>query len=145
MKKISIKGVVIGSVTDIVATNIVTIPLVVYVMTTSNLSTLPKDQLSNALVHTLQSDPALLSIQFFLGALCSVLGGFVAAWIAKRNEVLNGGLACFLCVGSGIYGLLFGSVTVPLWQHIVGFVTSPGLSALGGYLKMRTKRSQTNV
>lgn len=145
MKNGSIKGVVIGSVTDILATNIVTLPLVIYVMVTRNLSSLPSEQMSNALMHALRNDPALFSIQVLLGSLCSILGGYVAARIAKRSEVLNGTLACFLCVGSGIYGLLFGAMAIPLWQHIAGFIASPVLSAFGGYLRKLTSRRHANA
>lgn len=145
LKNISIKGIVIGSITDIVTTNVLTIPLVAYVMISKNINSLPKEQVSNAVMQALHNDPALFSIQILLGSLCSVLGGYIAAKIAKRNEVLNGGLACFLCVASGVYGLLFGTLTIPLWQHIAGFITSPVLSAFGGYLKKLTTRQQADA
>jgi hypothetical protein len=145
MKGISIKGVVIGSVTDIVATNLITIPIVVYVMTTRDFSSVPQEQISTALFQVMQNDTIIFSVQLILASICSVLGGYIAARIAKRNELLNGTLASILCVGSGVYGLFFGTLPVPLWQHLAGFVLSPSLAAFGGYLRIKTKPSQPNA
>jgi hypothetical protein len=140
LREVSIKGVAIGSVVDIVATNLVAIPLVVYVTATHNLAEIPKDQVSRALMEILRNDPVLFSTQWLLGSLCSVLGGYVAARIAKHHEVLNGALAAFLCVGSGLYAIAVSPTSAPQWQHIFGFVASPALSAFGGYLRLRAVR-----
>lgn len=145
MKGISIKGVAIGSVTDIVATNLITIPIVIYVMATRDFSSVPEEQLSTAIFQAMQNDTVIFAVQLILASLCSVLGGYLAARIAKRNELLNGALASILCVGSGVYGLFFGVLPVPLWQHLAGFVLSPSLSAFGGYLRIKTKPSQSNA
>ena len=66
-----------------------------------------------------------------------VLGGYLAARVAKRGEVLNGALSAYFCVGLGIYGMAVGQAAVPVWQHLVSFVASPALGALGGYLRLR--------
>ncbi len=145
MKKVSLKGVIVGSVTDIVATNLITIPLVIYVAISHNLTAIPKDQISSVLMQTLLNEPVLFSTQLFLGSLCSMLGGYVSARIAKYHELLNGALAAFLCVGSGLYALFFGSVSAPLWQHLISFIASPALSAFGGYLRLRSVRSKINT
>ncbi len=145
MKRISFKGVVLGSITDIVATNILSIPLIVYVTATRHLVSIPKEQLTEVLLQTMQNDPLLYSTQLLTGSLCSILGGYVAARIAKHDEILNGALAAFLCVGSGLYALVFASSHAPLWQHLVGFVASPALAALGGYLRLKTMRVNSNA
>ncbi|MGL4410282.1 MAG: hypothetical protein ACRCTU_18000 [Zoogloea sp.] len=139
MKNLSLKGVIIGSVVDIIATNLVAIPVFLYAALSHNLAALPKEQVSAALMQVLRSDPVIFSTQLLLGSLCSVLSGYVAARIAKGHEVLNGALASFLCVGSGVYALLFSSVPGPLWHHLLGFVASPALAALGGYLRLKTR------
>jgi hypothetical protein len=145
LKRISFKGVVLGSITDIVATNILAIPLIVYITATRHLASIPKDQLSGVLLQTMQNDPVLYTTQLLIGSFCSMLGGYVAARIAKHGEILNGALAAFLCVGGGLYALVFASSHAPLWQHVVGFVASPALSAFGGYLRLKTMRDKSNV
>ncbi|MCG2641381.1 hypothetical protein ACFPFP_18750 [Bradyrhizobium sp. GCM10023182] len=70
-----------------------------------------------------------------LGGLCSVLGGYVSARIARHDEVLNGALASILCVGLGIYAAARG--TGHLWLDILYLPLGPALAALGGYLRSR--------
>ncbi len=137
MKKISFKGVIIGSILDIVASNVIAIPLMLYVTFTHNLAAIPKDQLSAAFIHFMRDDPVVFSIWMLLGSLCSILGGYVAAHIAQRHQLLNGALASFLCVGSGLYTLLFGTLTAPLWQYVLTIIASTALTALGGYIALR--------
>ncbi|MDD2775033.1 MAG: hypothetical protein PHU06_03665 [Gallionella sp.] len=140
MNKISFKGVVLGSITDIVATNILVIPLILYITATRHLDSIPKEQFSEVLLQTLKDDPLLHTTQLLIGSFCSILGGYVAARVAKHDEILNGTLAAFLCVGSGLYALIFTSSHVPVWQHLVAFVASPALSAFGGFLCLRAMR-----
>jgi hypothetical protein len=96
LKKISIKAVVIGAVIDIVSTNLLVIPLGIYIIISHHLSTLPKEQISHAVMQVLKDVPILFSVQILLGSLCSILGGYVAARIAKSNEITNGAWAAFL-------------------------------------------------
>lgn len=143
MKKISIKGVIIGAGADILSTNIFAIPLLLYITVSHHLTTLPKEQFSQALMQILRDDPVLFSVQILSGSLCSILGGYVAARIAKKNEIINGALASFLCVGSGLYALFFGHTSIPIWQHVLGFILSPVLSAFGGFVCLKTKQVTT--
>jgi hypothetical protein len=76
-----------------------------------------------------------------LGALASVLGGYTAAWIAGRSHLLIGALSAYLCTAIGIVSLLHGTPGVSLVQHLGGFVLSPALGLLGGYLRsLQTRR-----
>jgi len=74
-----------------------------------------------------------------LGSLCSVFGGYVAAWIAKHDEVLNGALSSILCVGSGVYALLGARAAGDAALHLALLPLSPALGALGGYLSLWRK------
>ncbi|MDR3419443.1 MAG: hypothetical protein P4L83_24965 [Nevskia sp.] len=96
MTKVSIKAVLLGGITDVVATNIASIPLLMTVMKTIDRAHLSKDQTQAAVIAAIHSSPALFSAQFLVGTACSVLGGYVAAYLARRNELLNGALAAWL-------------------------------------------------
>jgi hypothetical protein len=72
------------------------------------------------------------------------LGGYVAARLARRGEVVNGALSAYLCVGLGIVSWVTGSASLPAWQHVVAFVVSPALGAVGGYLRLKQVRSADN-
>ena len=137
MKKVSLKGVVVGSILDIVATNIVMIPLAVYVTSTLIKAGAARDGLATAVMATINSNPVYFIASQLLGAACSVLGGYVAAKVAKHDEIVNGALAAILCVGSGIYSYASGTSPTPLWQHIIYWMVSPSLTAFGGYLCLR--------
>jgi hypothetical protein len=139
--RVSIKGAVIGGIVDVVASSILGVPLAMFAMARVNASHLPPDQASAAVMALIHADPGLRAAQFLLGGLCSVFGGYLAAWIAKHDEVLNGAGSSFLCVALGVYPLIAGTTAVDT-VHIVLLVVSPALGALGGYL--RSLRSSRN-
>src|SRR4029077_10831886 len=97
MNKVSVKGVLVGGVTDIVATVILTLPLIVYLIATEVTGT-PKVPLQAAVMAAIRANPPLYWLESLIGLACSVLGGYVAARAAKHDELLNGLLASFLSV-----------------------------------------------
>ena len=134
MKRISLKGVVIGNVTDILATNLVLFPVEIYVVISSGLS---PDNTADSIARIIKASTLFFVSSCILGGLCSVLGGYVAARIAKQDELLNGGLSSILCVASGVYSLISGSATDSLWTHLVFLPLSVALGTLGGFLRAR--------
>jgi hypothetical protein len=92
------------------------------------------------LIHT---GLGLRAAQLLLGGLCSVLGGFHAAWIAKHHEILNGAASSFLCIAMGLYSLA-GKTPVDGF-HIALPVVSPALGALGGYLRTLGSSRKTTI
>ena len=140
MRAFSWMGVLLGGIVDIVATNVVAFPLAIVAAVGANLSGVPASERGKALVAVMQASPGIRISGLVLGALCSVLGGYVAARLAKRGELLNGALSAYLCVGLGIYSMLPGHSTLPAWQHLASFVASPLLGAYGGYLWARAAK-----
>jgi hypothetical protein len=137
MRRISIAGVLVGGVVDIIATNILAIPVIFAAadMANADLAGAARDQVGRILIGVLRDHPVLYIAGFVGGALASVLGGYVAARMAKRGYLLNGALSAYLCIGSSIYALVTGTGgTVPVWQHIEFLPLSPALGALGGYI-----------
>jgi len=147
MNKISVRGVVVGGVTDIVATVILTLPLVVFVIATELTGT-PKGPLQAAVMAAIQANPLLYGLQSLVGLACSVLGGYVAARVAKHDELLNGLLASFLPVALGVYSLA--TNLGPLLLPVLLLIASPLCSRLGGHLRLvqirrRAAHSQRDV
>ena len=136
MKRISSKGVVIGNIVDIVSTNIVLLPVMIYIVA-SSMSGSPADHGADSIAEALQGSTTFLISATVLGGLCSVLGGYVSARIAKHDEVLNGALSSILCVGGGVYSLISGSAAGHGWLHLAFLPLSPALGALGGCLRSR--------
>jgi MFS family permease len=132
----SVVGVLVGGIADIVASNIISIPLVIVAMLSVDL-TLPPEKLSPAIMAAIRESPGLFTLAFIFGAACSILGGYVAAWIARRRHVVIGALSSYLCFGIGVYSLIAGSGQMPLWLHAVLLLLSPALGGIGGYLRQR--------
>ncbi|WP_024517798.1 hypothetical protein [Bradyrhizobium sp. Tv2a-2] len=134
MKRISFKGVAIGNVVDIASTNIIMIPVMIYVLASAGTGSL-SDHDAGSATSLLRGSAVFLTASSILGGLCSVLGGYVSARIAGREQLLNGALASILCVGFGIYAVVKG--TGHLWLNLLDLPLSPALGALGGYLRSR--------
>ena len=129
MNRISLKGVVIGNIVDIVSTTIAVLPIMMYVLISSG----PSGDTADSITQVLMASSVLRVSSIILGALCSVLAGYVSARIAKHDEVLNGALSSILCVAGGVYSAFSGSAALHLFLLPVG----PVLGALGGYLYSR--------
>jgi len=138
MNRISLKGVMIGNIVDIIATNVVVLPVMIYIL----FSSAPPGLTPDAVGRFLMASTALRVASIGLGALCSVLGGYISARIAKRDDLLNGALSSILCVGFGVYALLSGSAGDQFGLHLAFLPLSPALGALGGYLNSRRHARQ---
>ena len=145
MRRLSILGVAVGGAVDILATNVASLPIVIYASTQIGLLSIPKAEQTAALMAYLKGNFALYALLTVLGCLCSVLGGYVAALIARRAELLNGAASAFLCVGLGIWTMVQGNEQVPTWLHVLLLPLSPGLGALGGYLRARQVRARVTA
>ena len=144
MSRVSLKGVVVGGITDILATNIAALPVVFYLVSTIDLSATPEDQIVRLITSSLQSSARIFTILTVSGSICSLLGGYVAARIAKRGVVLNGFLSSFLCLALSLYSLLWGTCPIPVWQHVALLPLGPACGAIGGYV-MTVQNPPSNV
>ncbi len=140
--RVSIKGVLIGGIVDVVTSGVLGLPLVIYAMSRIDMSHTPSSQVSMAVTKLIHASPALHSVELLVGLMCSVLGGYVAAWLAKRDELLNGGLSSFLCIILGIYAVTTGRDSNPHWLQFLLLAASPLAAVLGGDLMRRVRRGQ---
>jgi len=144
MKKLSFKGIIIGSITDIVSSNIFQIPLFVWITISLSRSGVSQEQMKSAIILALHDNASYFLFSVMIGGSCSILGGYVAAKIAKQHEVLNGTLASFLCIFGSLYTIFTGTSQFPLWQQIFFLLLSPVLTAFGGYLRSRQVIAQAH-
>jgi ABC-type antimicrobial peptide transport system permease subunit len=135
MNRISVKAVVVGGITDIVATVILPLPLIVYLIATEVTGT-SKEPLQAAVMTAIRANPLLYGLESLISLACSVLGGYVAARVAKRDELLNGSLASFLPVTLGVYSLATSKDSGPLLLPVLLLIASPLCSRLGGHLRL---------
>jgi hypothetical protein len=141
MRRISVKGVLVGGILDIVATFITSIPLLVVASMQLQVAQLSAPERTAALMKAMGPGSSYYLLGLALGSACSVLGGYVAARIATREERLNGALSAWLCMISGLYSWSTGAYAATAMAHIGYLILSPAMGALGGYLRERSKPS----
>jgi hypothetical protein len=121
-----------SSITDILSTNVAMFPVLIYVLASAGVNA---DTAVGSMTKILKASTLLFISSPILGGLCSVLGGYVAARVAKHDELLNGGLSSILCVASGVYALVSGSAGGHLWVQLMYLPLSVALGTLGGILR----------
>ena len=141
--KFSIKGVLIGGIVDVVASVVFGLPFALYATSKVDLSNTPNAQASAAVTAAIHGNVSLYIGKLLVGLACSALGGYVAAWLAKHNELLNGGLSSVLCVALGTYTVWTGKDSNPHWLQVLLLVASPLLALLGGDLMRRQRHLST--
>ena len=141
MKGAPILGVLTGAVADVVSSFLLGIPFAIYALSKIDVAHTPKEQLGHAMATVVHANTALYLAQLFVGLACSVFGGFVAALIARRMELLIGALSSFLSVGLWISVLIAGDHIEPVSAQILQLIASPIMGLLGGYLRLRQTRT----
>jgi hypothetical protein len=139
MKVVSVRGVLIGGVVDVITSMMLGIPFALYALFRIDVAHLPPNKIGSAMVEFTNGNVPLYLGQLSVGLACSVFGGYVAARLAKHDEIINGTLSAFLCVLLGIYTIFSGRDRHPLFVQIALVVASPVMGLLGGYLRLRQR------
>jgi len=128
-QRVSVAGFVIGGITYIFVSGVVGLPVVLYLQIKN----------SDGTASILHSGGWFYWLQLAVGLGCSALGGYVAAWIAKHDDLLNGLLSSFVCSGLGLYSILPGKHAGSLLAQILLPAAAPAFALLGGYLRQVQK------
>jgi hypothetical protein len=139
LKKISFLGFLVGSVVDIVASNIWGVFATFYVIATHSLLSTSATTMTSQVLQIFKNDPLIITANLIVGGLCSILGGYIGALIARHDELLNGALSSFFCVMLGIYSIVNGSSSSPLALALLSLLIGPALCMFGGYLRLLQK------
>jgi len=134
--RISPSGVLIGALIDIVSSFLLGIPFIVFTFVQVGRMHLPKVQQHAAMV-AIREGIWMRSGEWLAGVACSTLGGYIAAKIANRDEVLNGALSAIFCEILGLYWMLSGKNIYPMWLQVVYLVSGIVFACVGGYLRVR--------
>jgi putative membrane protein (TIGR04086 family) len=130
MNRISVKGVVVGGIVDVVATMLCTLIAVIFLV-------------NRLLAHggpatggpIIAPPPATHAVLVVVAGVCSLFGGYVAARIAKHDELLNGALSAYLAILVGLILLPFDKSPAAVRNVLISVVTSIVLGLLGGYVR----------
>jgi len=130
LSNIRLDAVVVGALVDNVGT------MAVMLLLASALSSTGIPQ--NEVISRMKSlSGMLLTLIFGLG--CTGLGGYTAARMAKRYEILHGALVAIIGIA---IALIFREETLPLWYQIVGLISMLPVGMAGGYV-VRQRRGAT--
>lgn len=132
MNRISLKALVLGFLLVLVLDAAVGIGLLALHSGDIFVEGQSDEQVADAL-DALTKSASFLLFSFFLGTLTTVLGGYVAARIAKRYPYFNG-LA--LGVLGAVCGLAFWP-EYPLWFNLAALASVVPASLLGAHLAVR--------
>ena len=127
LKKVSVLGVIIGSVVGVGGKTIVLLVIGTFI---GILLASGGPANVNEIGYT---NPYVFSITVLITSLFSILGGYIAAFIAKHNELLNGALSSFLAMMLAVCSIS----TEPLYLTMFYLITSPLFALLGGYLRLK--------
>jgi ABC-type branched-subunit amino acid transport system permease subunit len=101
--------------------------------------------LTEEAIREILTSPEHLVILGVVGALCTVLGGYVAGRIAKDIEIKHGAL-----VGLGslvlvtLEGMMSGqSTSYPVWFEVLGYLIAVPVGMVGGYVAQRQRELTT--
>jgi hypothetical protein len=144
MRRVSLVGILIGGICDIATSYIALFPVLIVEAIYLRV-TVPNVDQTKALIEAMHSNLVLRTSMIVMGCLCSILGGYVAARIAKRAETLNGALSASIGVGLSILNLATGRSHDPYWLSLSLIVLGPVLGAIGGVLWARQSRRRTDA
>ncbi|MHB8624408.1 MAG: hypothetical protein ACYC9J_15235 [Sulfuricaulis sp.] len=145
MNKISIKGVLVGNITTLLAGTIVVALLFIllgFMVVPPDIAHMTNEQAKAAVAAAAEKSPWSKAIPWIAGISCSILGGYVAAWLAKHNELLNGLLSSLIAVAVGGYLLIVGTDANQL-LGLLGVISNPAGGLLGGYLILVMRRKHS--
>ena len=129
------KAILIGIVTDIGATYLVM--MILMVSLGAGARDLSQEEARQLIDNALQQ-PSYLLLSGVLGLLATALGGFVAAKVAAVAPLLNAA-----CVG--LFDLVLGIVLIgdaPLWFSVIGLLLTLPAAIIGGILWRRAAAGQ---
>jgi putative membrane protein (TIGR04086 family) len=131
MQRVSIKGVVVGGIVNVVATMLCMLIAVIFLV-------------NRVLAHSsavaagpiIAPPPSTHAVLVVVAGVCSLFGGYVAARIAKHDALLNGALSANLSIVFGLILLPFDKTPAAVQNLLIAIVSSIILGLLGGYLRV---------
>ncbi len=144
MRRIAIRSIIVGGLIDLFASSFLGAVSVVFVLLLLSIAHTDPDHNSDAVAQVVHG-PAFICAQIVIGAGCSLLGGYIAARLARRDELLNGTLSSFLSVGSGIVSIAVGHDPAHLTLQLLILPLKPILGFAGGYLRQKEVRSKISA
>lgn len=135
---VQVRPIIAGVIVDYLATFLAG---TVFIIIFFGQEIVTQGELSEEAFNKILTSPEYLLILGAVGALCTVLGGYVAGRIAKDFEIKHGAL-----VGLGSLILVTleqamsgQSSSYPIWFEVLGYLIAVPAGALGGHIAQRQR------
>ena len=131
-KKVSISGILIGSIVTVVGSYILTFVVGDYIDKLIMASGWQLPANFNQMVYI---NPLFFFIPSLVDLLFPVLGGYIAAYIAKHDELLNAALSAIPVMVLAICRIIYDFPILVILS--LSLLLNPLLAILGGYLRLK--------
>lgn len=132
-KKINIKAIVIGWLVD----NVGSLIAGIFIGITASVIMAAKGLTPEQITEELSNSKAFQNISLFVGFSFTFVGGYIAAFIAKVDELKHALIVGILSLITGLF-FTIGQTTELNWYFVSLFVIP--FAVLGGYLRKITKK-----
>ncbi len=140
--KISIKAILAGGAADLLSTAVFSGLLASYIVIHNGITETRPEILGPRINDLIHASTVLFGAQTVIGITCSILGGYVAARVAKQDEIVNAIAASLTFVGLGIYTLIFGSEESALLNAFSTLIT-PFFYRMGAQVRVKQVAKRT--
>lgn len=129
MRGLKFSAIIVGALVDVIVSILLGVPFAIILIayhTSQGMTMAAATEQIQKEAHSV----LMLLASIGLGGTGSLVGGFVAGWMARHHRVTNG-------AGAGILSVLlsvFAWSGYPLWFNLLGVVITVGLAASGAYL-----------
>jgi hypothetical protein len=137
-QEIRITAVVVGWLVDTVTTTVAGIPL----LAAFGVDPLAQEQPP---LDRLNEAPDFLFASLAVGLLCTLIGGFVTAHLARGAELRNAVVMGVASAGSGLALALTGTGGPPVWYLALGTALTVPAAVLGGLARERMRAGTGNI
>lgn len=133
---------IVGGLIDVFASSFLGAVSVVGALLVLRIANVPPERDAGLLPHIVHENTLFIVTQIVIGAGCSLMGGYIAARLARHDFRLNGALSSFLGVGSSLVSILLGHDSGQVTLQVALLPLKPALGYVGGYLWERSARSK---
>ena len=144
MPRFSVRSIIAGGLIGVFASSFLGAVSVVLVLLLLRLAHVPDDHVSSATSAIVHGSPLFAGAQALIGAACALLGGYIAARLARHAERLNGALSSAFSLISLVASIALGHDPERLMLQILMIPVTVLAAVGGGYLRelqVREKRA----
>jgi hypothetical protein len=135
-RKISVTGIFAGFGVAYLTDVVLSLPFMISAIKGIDFYAIPRDQIREIYINAIYGNSYVIALLTLISCLASVMGGYMAAKIAKHDEPFNGALSTLPLMTLQIFSLTTGKLYGPLWMHIALLAAVPFFGLLGATLRV---------